>query len=96
MRQQTSLCFMNDSSKENQLLALANINARISHFAKSESAALERDHAAAWAAAGRHRAAKELLNGEVPEGQALERYKYRTQLRLRRGRTFDSRDQYPP
>ena len=60
---------MNDSSKKIQLLALANINARISHLAESESAALERAHAAAWAAAGRHRAAEELLNGKSRKGR---------------------------
>lgn len=70
------LCFRTN------LGAPANINARVSDLAESKSAALKRAHAAAGAAAGRHRAAKELFNGEVPVGQALERYKYRTQLRL--------------
>src|SRR5580704_3388446 len=59
----------------------ANINAGISHLAERKSAALERAYAAAGAAAGRHRPAKELLSGEFPEGQALERYKYRSHLR---------------
>jgi hypothetical protein len=68
-------------SKKNRLLAPANINARISHLAESESAALENAHAAAGAAAGRQRAAKELLRCEIPEGQSLERYQYRTHLR---------------
>jgi hypothetical protein len=60
----------------------AKINAGISHLAGSKSATLEHTHAAAGAAAGRHRAAKELLGRKVPEGQALEWYKYRTHLRL--------------
>jgi len=45
------------------------------------SAALERAHAAA-AAAARHRAAKELFDSEIFEGRSLERHQYRTHLRL--------------
>jgi hypothetical protein len=48
--------------------AYANINARISHLAESETASLKNAHAAAGAAAGCQRAAKELLSGEIPEG----------------------------
>jgi hypothetical protein len=62
--------------------APANINARISHLAESETASLKNAHAAAGAAAGRQRAAKELLSGEIPEGQSLEGHQYRTHLRL--------------
>ena len=50
----------------------ANINARISHLAESETASLKNAPAAAVAAAGRQCAAKELLSGEIPEGQSLE------------------------
>jgi len=49
--------------------APANINARISHLAESETASLKNAHAAAGA--DRQRAAKELLSGEIPEGQSL-------------------------
>ena len=62
--------------------APANINARISHLAESETASLKNAPAAAGAAAGRQRAAKELLSGEIPEGQALEGHQYRPHLRL--------------
>ena len=37
-------------------------------MAESETASLKNAHAAAGAAAGRQRAAKELLSGEIPEG----------------------------
>ncbi len=50
--------------------ARANINARISHLAESETASLKNAHAAAGAAAGRQRAAKELLSVEIP-GKAV-------------------------
>jgi hypothetical protein len=60
--------------------APANINARISHLAESETASLKNAHAAAGA--DRQRAAKELLSGEIPEGQSLEGQQYRTHLRL--------------
>ncbi len=60
--------------------APANINARISHLAESETAFLKNAHAAAGA--DRQRAAKELLSGEIPEGQSLEGHQYRTHLRL--------------
>jgi hypothetical protein len=46
----------------------ANINARISHLAESETHSLKNAHAAAGTAAGRQRAAKELLSGEISEG----------------------------
>ena len=62
--------------------AAANINARICHLTESKSAALEHAHAADGAAAGRQRAAKEHLSGEIPEGQTLEGDQYRTHLRL--------------
>jgi hypothetical protein len=48
--------------------APANINARISQLAESETASLKNAHAAAGAAAGRQSAAKELLSCEIPEG----------------------------
>jgi hypothetical protein len=54
------------------LEAAANVNARISHLAKCQSAALEHAPAAASAAAGRQGAAQELLSREVPEGQSPE------------------------
>ena len=57
-------------------------NARISHLAEGETASLKNAHAAAGAAAGRQRAAKELLSGEIPEGQTLEGHQYGTHLRL--------------
>ncbi len=59
----------------------ANIHARISHLAESDSAALEHAHAAPGDAAGRQRAAKELLRCEIPERQSLEGHQYRTHRR---------------
>src|SRR5437763_14807745 len=63
-------------------LALANINARISHLAESKSAALEHAHTAAGTAAGEHPVAEELLRCVIPEGQSLEGHQHRTHLRL--------------
>ena len=55
--------------------APASINARISHLAESETASLKNAHAASGAAVG---AAKELLSGEIPEGQSLEGHDLRS------------------
>src|SRR5215475_248001 len=60
----------------------ADVNARISHLAEGKSAAFERAHAAAGAAAVKYPAGKELLSREIPEGQAMEGHQYRTHLRL--------------
>ena len=74
--------------------APANINARISHLAESETASLKNAHAATGAAAGRQRAAKELLSGEIPEGQTFRGTPVPdAPASLKRGRTFESRDQ---
>ena len=85
------ICWFNlDVAKENRAAcfridvgAPANINARINHLAESETVSLKNAHAAAGAAAGRQRAAKELLSAEIPEGQTLGGHQYRTHLRDR-------------
>ena len=78
------------ASLSNRLGAPANINARISHLADSESASSEK----AAAGADRQRAAQELLSGEIPEGQTFRGTPLPdAPASLKRGRTFESRDQ---
>jgi hypothetical protein len=62
--------------------ARANVDARISHLAESNRAAFEHANAATGTAAGRQGAAKEFLNAEIPERQALKGHHYRTHRRL--------------